>query len=73
VYRNDPIPTVPYEEVLTFYHSGTEIHFYDCVNAYIAYPFQSDDTPMTLPGNMGDHSGYFCLEITESNNKNIDK
>jgi len=65
VYRNDPVPTVPYEKVLSFYHAGTEIHFYDCVNSYIAYPLYSDDTPMTHPGTMDDHGGYFCLQITD--------
>jgi predicted lipase len=47
VYRNDPVPTVPYEEVLTFFHSGTEIHFLDCVNSYLVYPQFTDDSPMS--------------------------
>lgn len=30
VWRNDPVPNVPFEEILTFFHAGTEIHFYEC-------------------------------------------
>jgi hypothetical protein len=71
VYRNDPVPTVPFEEVLTFYHAGTEIHFYDCVNSYIAYPFQSDDTPLITYGNADDHYGYFCLELIDTESEII--
>lgn len=65
MYRNDPVTTVPYEDVLTFFHGGTEVHFYDCVNSYLVYPEYTDDSPFTLPGSFDDHGGYFCLEITD--------
>lgn len=66
VYRNDPVPTVPYEEILTFFHTGTEVHFYDCVDAYVAYPFETDDSPMTKFDSFDDHGGYFCVQLTDS-------
>jgi len=65
VFKNDPAPAVPFEDVLTFFHAGTEVHFYDCAPmAYIAYPFNADDTPISdlLAG--ADHSGYWCLNGT---------
>jgi len=62
VYRNDPVPTVPFVDVLHFAHAGTEIHFYACDNlAYIAYPFGADDAPFTDIMAVDDHGGYFCL------------
>jgi hypothetical protein len=64
VYRNDPVPTLPTEAVLIFYHGGTEIHFYDCINAYLQYPKYTDDSPHMEPGAFDDHGGYFCLSIT---------
>jgi len=63
VYRNDPVPTVPFVDVLHFAHAGTEIHFYDCNRAaYIAYPEKTDDSPITDLFAADDHFGYFCLD-----------
>jgi len=62
VYRNDPVPTVPYVDVLGFYHAGTEVHFYECSpTAYVAYPYDKDDSPITDLFAVDDHEGYFCL------------
>eukprot|EP00349_Pseudokeronopsis_sp_Brazil_P010627 CAMPEP_0202977816 /NCGR_PEP_ID=MMETSP1396-20130829/84473_1 /ASSEMBLY_ACC=CAM_ASM_000872 /TAXON_ID= /ORGANISM="Pseudokeronopsis sp., Strain Brazil" /LENGTH=164 /DNA_ID=CAMNT_0049716629 /DNA_START=670 /DNA_END=1164 /DNA_ORIENTATION=+ len=62
VYRNDPVPTLPYEGVLKFFHAGREIHFYECDHkSYVPYPFGKDDSPFTILGTWDDHSGYFCL------------
>ena len=62
VYRNDPVPTVPFVDVLDFIHAGTEVHFYECNPlAYIAFPFNTDDSPVTDLFAVSDHEGYFCL------------
>jgi len=62
VYRNDPVPTLPFNGVLNFVHAGTEIHFYDCNRkSFLPYPPFVDDTPMTILGTWDDHHGYFCL------------
>ena len=60
VYKNDPVPTVP-PHTLGFRHVGTEIHFYDCQGAYLAYPQFTEDTPNTNLFAADDHEGYFCL------------
>mmetsp|Transcript_22145 Transcript_22145/g.21366 ORF Transcript_22145/g.21366 Transcript_22145/m.21366 type:complete len:118 (+) Transcript_22145:713-1066(+) len=63
VYRNDPVPTVPFQEVMNFYHGSTEIHFYDCdPTAFVAYPKFADDTPFIHLREIDDHFGYFCLD-----------
>jgi len=62
VYRNDPVPTIPFESVLNFYHAGTEVHFYECATKdYVAYPFNKDDHQITDLLAVQDHEGYFCL------------
>ena len=60
VYRNDPVPTVPGHS-LGFTHVGTEVHFYDCANAWLAYPNFYEDNPFTDLFAADDHEGYFCL------------
>jgi len=62
VYRNDPVPTVPFVDVLDFAHAGTEVHFYECNPlAYVQFPFNTDDSPVTDLFAVSDHEGYFCL------------
>jgi len=60
VYKNDPVPTVPYHDLMNYDHAGTEVHFYDCSN-YIAYPYDEDDYPLTNLLAIDDHGGYRCL------------
>mmetsp|Transcript_21747 Transcript_21747/g.16084 ORF Transcript_21747/g.16084 Transcript_21747/m.16084 type:complete len:102 (-) Transcript_21747:41-346(-) len=67
VYRNDPVPTVPFVEVLEFYHGGREVHFYACDSqAYIAYPEYTDDAPFIELLQGDDHEGYYCLKMNDA-------
>jgi hypothetical protein len=59
VYLDDPVPNVPTIS-LTFYHVGTEIHFYDC-NQYLAYPKLGDQGESVYLLSIGDHSKYECI------------
>mmetsp|Transcript_25010 Transcript_25010/g.24469 ORF Transcript_25010/g.24469 Transcript_25010/m.24469 type:complete len:128 (+) Transcript_25010:174-557(+) len=66
VFRNDPVPTLPFEKTLNFYHGAREVHFYNCdPNSYIAYPNFQDDTPFIKLGQFNDHYGYFCLHYND--------
>jgi len=60
VYRNDPVPTVPYHSLMGYDHAGTEIHYYDCKN-YLAYGYNLDDYPLSDLTAFADHSSYRCL------------
>ena len=62
VFRNDPVPTLPFKKVMDFYHVGREVHFYDCKHMnYIAYPPFKDDNPATDLTKVSDHLGYMCI------------
>jgi len=48
--------------IMAFRHAGTEVHFYDCnKEAYLIFPFYTDNTPIVNLNNIGDHAGYFCV------------
>jgi hypothetical protein len=70
VYMNDPFPPLPFNDVLDYFHAGTEVHFYECKN-YFAYPTDSDDFPMFETGKEDDHYAYPCLESTIAPNFNF--
>jgi len=61
------VPTVPYVSVMNFIHAGTEIHFYDCnPAAFLAFPYNTDDSPVSDLLAAADHEGYFCVPQTET-------
>jgi len=71
VYRNDPVPTVPFVDYLEYEHIGTEVHFYDCYN-YLVYPQYGDEKALTDLFAAGDHEGYKCLQVSgEAKNRSF--
>lgn len=61
-YRDDPVPEMPSEKE-GYFHTGTEVHFYDCQN-FVIYPPEKDDHQVHHIMRVGDHGGYICLTQT---------
>ena len=55
-YKNDPIPMVPPNNILGFYHAGTEIHYVDFMR-YGVLPTYYDSSP-SWRLNLDDHFQY---------------
>jgi Lipase (class 3) len=63
-FRDDPVPAIP-SQVDGFFHTGTEVHFYDCEN-FVIYPAETDDWQDRKIIRVGDHGGYICLTPTQA-------
>mmetsp|Transcript_36939 Transcript_36939/g.27308 ORF Transcript_36939/g.27308 Transcript_36939/m.27308 type:complete len:111 (+) Transcript_36939:671-1003(+) len=62
VYRNDPVPGMPFKQGMGYYHGGTEVFFFNCGHQYyILFPKNEDVfQPMDVTS-VVDHEGYYCL------------